>query len=75
MVVVLPEPLGPSRPKISPRWILQVEGVEGGLLLAAPEVAVDLGQVAGLDDGIGHEAISGTPPSWGSGGMRGYDNE
>ena len=53
----------------------QVQGIESGFLLAAPEIAIDLGQAAGLDDGIGHEAISGHPASWGSGGMRGYDNE
>ena len=66
---------------------LQVEGVEGGLLLAAPEVAIDLGQASGLDDGIGHEAVSGRPRElerWnqtarnhvirtgGAGGSRGY---
>ncbi len=38
---------------------LEVEGVEGGLLLAAPEVAVDLGEASGFDDGIGHYAVSG----------------
>ena len=34
---------------------LEVEGVQGGLLLPAPEVAVDLGQVARFDDDfLGH---------------------
>src|SRR5262249_50289331 len=38
---------------------LDVEGPQGGLLLAAPEVAVDLGQLARFDDHIGgHEATS-----------------
>ena len=38
---------------------LEVEGAQGDLLLAPPEVAVDLGQLAGFDDRIvGHEAVS-----------------
>src|SRR5262249_7888033 len=31
---------------------LDVEGAEGGLLLTAPEVAVDLGSLAGFDDHV-----------------------
>ena len=42
---------------------LQVEGAQGGLLFAAPEVAVDLGQVAGFDDNffVSHETATSIP--------------
>ena len=43
MVVVLPAPLGPSRPKHSPRRIVEVEPVDGG------DVAVALAQPADFD--------------------------
>ena len=59
MVVVLPEPLGPSRPKISPRWTVRLRALQGDLFLPAPEIAIDLGQLARFDnDVIGHEAAS-----------------
>ena len=58
MVVVLPGAVGPEQAEDLALVDLEVEGVEGGLLLAAPEVAVDLGQVAGFDDDIlGHGAL------------------
>src|SRR5207248_1466352 len=51
---------------------LDVEGPQGGLLLPAPEVAVDLGQLAGFDDHVlGHGATSmgcfGRPGALGAG--------
>ncbi len=45
-VVDLPAPLGPSRPKISPRPMRKRDPVGGG------EVAEPLGQPVGLDDGV-----------------------
>ena len=37
---------------------LEVEGAQGDLLLPAPEVAVDLGELAGFDDRFGHGGAS-----------------
>ena len=49
MVVVLPAPLGPRRPKISPRPTVNE------MWSTATAVAVVFGEVLGLDDGIlGH---------------------
>ena len=47
-VVVLPAPLGPSRPKISPALDVEVELVDRGEV--GPRV--DLGQVLGVDDRV-----------------------
>jgi hypothetical protein len=52
IVVVLPEPLGPSRSEDLAAADLEIEGLERHLLAAAPEVAVDLGEIAGLDDHV-----------------------
>ena len=46
-VVVLPAPLGPSRPKISPAWTFRLSPST-----AEVRARVDLGQVDGADDGI-----------------------
>ena len=51
---------------------LKVEGVQGDLFLAAPEVAVDLGQVAGFDDHLAH-GRAGRPGLLGDGGL-GHSN-
>ena len=48
MVVVLPAPLGPSRPKHSPRAHLEVEAVD------RHDVAVALDQRAAGDGGVAH---------------------
>ena len=48
MVVVLPAPFGPSRPKISPRADRERDVVHGR------DAAVALGQTLRLDDGVAH---------------------
>ena len=50
MVVVLPEPLGPSRPNTSPFLTSRREGVDGPDFFAAPEVAVNLRQIPNFND-------------------------
>ena len=66
IVVVLPEPLGPSRPKISPRRISRSRAFKARTLLAAPEVAIDLREVARLDNYFRSHA--GESLSWAFGG-------
>ena len=57
MVVVLPEPFGPRKPKTLPRRDGQVEAVDGEL-----SAAVALGERSGLDHGLlGVLPTSGLP--------------
>ena len=65
MVVVLPAPLGPSRPKSMPSGDLEGDAVDGTGGLVA--LAVDLDEVGDLDDGgrtgirIGVRRVHGEP--------------
>ena len=52
MVVVLPEPLGPEQAEDLAAADFQVERLEGPHFLAAPEIAINFRQVAGLDDNL-----------------------
>ena len=56
MVVVLPAPLGPSRPKHSPRGDLQVEAADG---LDRRLARVRLDQAGAADGGRAHPDIIG----------------
>ncbi len=52
IVVVLPDPLGPSSAEDLPLVDLEVERLQGLDLGPSPEVAVDLGKVPCLDNDV-----------------------
>ena len=58
-MVLLPEPLGPSRPKTSPRWMVRFSPSRAQHFVAAPEILVDLGQIGGMNRRVGQGFAGG----------------